>query len=55
MASDPEVGLVERHCQRGHVVVASRAELAAFEQAVRPVYAQLERDPQVKATIAAHP
>ena len=53
MASDPEVGLVERHCQRGHVVVASRAELAAFEQAVRPVYAQLERDPQVRATIAA--
>ena len=53
MAADPEVGLVERHCQRGHVVLATRADLAAFEQAVRPVYAQLERDPQVKATIAA--
>jgi TRAP-type C4-dicarboxylate transport system substrate-binding protein len=53
MAEDPEVGLVERHCQRGHVVLAGRAELAAFEQAVGPVYVQLERDPQVKATIAA--
>jgi TRAP-type C4-dicarboxylate transport system substrate-binding protein len=53
MAKDPEVGLVERHCARGHVVLASGADLAAFEQAVLPVYAQLERDPQVKATIAA--
>jgi hypothetical protein len=53
MASDPEIGLVEGHCKRGHVVLASAAELAAFEQAVRAVYAQLERDPQVKAMIAA--
>ena len=53
MAATPDVGLVERHCHRGHVVVASRAERAALEQATRPVYAQLERDPQVKATIAA--
>jgi TRAP-type C4-dicarboxylate transport system substrate-binding protein len=52
MAKDPEVGLVERHCQRGHVVLAGGAELAAFEQAVQSVYAQLERDPQVRATIA---
>jgi TRAP-type C4-dicarboxylate transport system substrate-binding protein len=52
LASDPEVGLVEGHCHRGHVVFATPAELAAFEQAMRPVYAQLERDPQVKATIA---
>jgi C4-dicarboxylate-binding protein DctP len=53
MASDPEVGLIKGHCKRGHVVFASRAQLAAFEQAVQPVYAQLDRDPQVKATIAA--
>jgi C4-dicarboxylate-binding protein DctP len=53
MASDPEVGLVERHCRRGRVVFATPAELGAFERAMRPVYAQLERDPQVKATIAA--
>jgi TRAP-type C4-dicarboxylate transport system substrate-binding protein len=53
MASDPEVGLVENHCKRGHVRLASREDLAAFEQAELPVYAQLERDPQVKATIAA--
>jgi hypothetical protein len=53
MASVPEVGLVERHCRGGHVVFADPAELAAFEQAMRPVYAQLERDPQVSATIAA--
>jgi Bacterial extracellular solute-binding protein, family 7 len=52
MASDPEVGLVEGHCHRGHVRFASPAELAAVEQAMRPVYAQLERDPRVKATIA---
>jgi TRAP-type C4-dicarboxylate transport system substrate-binding protein len=52
MASDPEVGLVEGHCHRGHVVFATPAELAAVEQAMRPVYGQLERDPQVKATIA---
>jgi TRAP-type C4-dicarboxylate transport system substrate-binding protein len=45
MASDPELGLVEHHCRRGHVVFSTPAELAAIEQAMRPVYAQLERDP----------
>jgi TRAP-type C4-dicarboxylate transport system substrate-binding protein len=45
--------LARRYCSRGHVVIANEADLAAFEQATRPVYAQLERDPQVKATIAA--
>lgn len=53
MAADPESGLVTRHCARGHVRFATPAELAAFEKAMRPVYAQLERDPQVKAIIAA--
>jgi TRAP-type C4-dicarboxylate transport system substrate-binding protein len=53
MTKDPEAGLVEGHCKRGHVVLAGGTDLAAFAQAARPVYAQLERDPQVKATIAA--
>jgi TRAP-type C4-dicarboxylate transport system substrate-binding protein len=53
LAADPEAKLVTGHCARGHVVFASPAQLAAFDQAVRPVYARLERDPQVKATIAA--
>jgi C4-dicarboxylate-binding protein DctP len=53
MTGDPEVRLVEGHCKRGHVVLASRGDLAAFERAAQPVYAQLERDPQVKAAIAA--
>jgi len=53
MAADPEAGLVTGHCERGRVVLATPVELAAFEQAMRPVYAQLERDPQVKATVAA--
>jgi TRAP-type C4-dicarboxylate transport system substrate-binding protein len=52
MISDSEAGMVERHCRRGQVVSATPTELAAFEQAMRPVYAQLERDPQVRATIA---
>jgi TRAP-type C4-dicarboxylate transport system substrate-binding protein len=53
MAGDPETGLIEGHCQRGHVAFASSEDLAAFDQAAGPVYAQLERDPQVKAEIAA--
>ena len=53
MARDPELGLVEGHCRRGHVVLASQADLAGLEQAVRPLYAQLESDPEIKATIAA--
>jgi C4-dicarboxylate-binding protein DctP len=53
LAHNSEAKLVAGHCARGHVVLATRAELAAFQQAVDPVYAQLERDPQVKDTIAA--
>jgi TRAP-type C4-dicarboxylate transport system substrate-binding protein len=53
LAADSEAKLVRGHCARGHVVFATPAELAALEQATRPVYAQLERDPHVKATIAA--
>jgi TRAP-type C4-dicarboxylate transport system substrate-binding protein len=53
MAANSDAKLAPRQCARGWVVVASRADRAAFEQATRPVYAQLERDPQVKATIAA--
>jgi TRAP-type C4-dicarboxylate transport system substrate-binding protein len=51
--ADSDGKLARRYCARGHVVLASDAELAAFEQTMRPVYAQLERDPQVRATIAA--
>jgi TRAP-type C4-dicarboxylate transport system substrate-binding protein len=51
--ADSDGKLARRYCARGHVVLASDADLAALEQTFRPVYAQLERDPQVKATIAA--
>jgi hypothetical protein len=44
--------LARAFCGRGHVVLASEADLAAFAQAFRPVYARLERDPEVKAMIA---
>jgi TRAP-type C4-dicarboxylate transport system substrate-binding protein len=53
MAANSDAKLAPRQCARGRVVVASGADRAALEQATRPVYAQLERDPQVKATIAA--
>jgi TRAP-type C4-dicarboxylate transport system substrate-binding protein len=45
--------LVRDYCEKGHVAYAGEADLTAFEQATRPIYAQLERDPQVKETIAA--
>jgi hypothetical protein len=51
--ADSDGKLARRYCARGHVVLASDADLTAFEQTMRPVYAQLERDPQVRATIAA--
>jgi len=38
---------------RVHVVLASAQQLAKLEQAARPVYARLERDPQTRALIAA--
>jgi TRAP-type C4-dicarboxylate transport system substrate-binding protein len=50
---DREADMARRYCDEGAVVLASQADLAALEQAARPVYAQLERDPHVKATIAA--
>jgi TRAP-type C4-dicarboxylate transport system substrate-binding protein len=53
MAANSDAKLAPRQCARGRVVVATAADRAALEQATRPVYAQLERDPQVKATIAA--
>lgn len=53
MASNSEATLINGHCRRGRVAFAGRADLRALEQATRPVVAQLERDPQVKATIAA--
>jgi TRAP-type C4-dicarboxylate transport system substrate-binding protein len=53
MAANSEARLVRGHCRRGRVVFARPADVAALEQATRPVYDQLERDPQVRATIAA--
>jgi len=53
MADNSDAKLAPAQCDRGRVVLASDADLAALEQATRPVYAQLERDPQVSATIAA--
>jgi hypothetical protein len=53
MLKDREAGMVSGYCDKGRVVLAAPADVAAFEQVTRPVYDQLERDPQVKATIAA--
>jgi TRAP-type C4-dicarboxylate transport system substrate-binding protein len=53
MAANSDAKLAPRQCARGRVVLASGADRAALEQATRPVYAQLERHPQVKAAIAA--
>jgi hypothetical protein len=53
MAAYSEAKMAPQYCRAGQVVIAGQADLAALEQAIRPVYAQLERDPQVKQTIAA--
>jgi TRAP-type C4-dicarboxylate transport system substrate-binding protein len=53
MAANSEAKLAPRQCARGRVVLAGGADRATLEQATRPVYAQLEHDPQVKATIGA--
>src|SRR5262249_21210084 len=37
----------------GHVLLANRPQLLALERAARPVYAELQRDPQTRATITA--
>lgn len=50
--ADSDGKLARRYCARGHVVLARDADIAAFERAFRPVYQQLERDPQVAQTIA---
>jgi hypothetical protein len=44
---------VRRYCDIGRVVTASRADLTAIMRAARPVYSDLERDPQTRALIAA--
>lgn len=46
--------LASQFCRHpGRVVLASKAQLAALERAARPVYAELERDPQTRRMIAA--
>jgi hypothetical protein len=52
MAANSDLKMIPRYCAAGHVAIASRSDLAALGKAARPVYEQLERDPQVKATIA---
>ena len=42
-----------RHCEVARVLNASPADVAALEHATRPLYAQLEGDPQVRALIAS--
>src|SRR4051812_4677007 len=53
IAQNSDAKLARAHCARGRVVLAGPADLAALERAPRRVYAQLERDPQVRSTIAA--
>jgi TRAP-type C4-dicarboxylate transport system substrate-binding protein len=51
-----ERALVRNFCREGppfSAVAASSGDVAALESAARPVYTQLERDPDTKATIAA--
>jgi TRAP-type transport system periplasmic protein len=51
-----ETGLMRDFCRQGPpvtAVAASPADVAALEGAAQPVYAQMERDPQTKALIAA--
>lgn len=50
--ADSDGKLARGYCERGHVVLAGDADIAAYRAAFQPVYAQLERDPQVKAIIA---
>lgn len=49
-----ESALARRFCRQSgaRIVLASKRELAALVRASRAVYAQLERDPQTKASIA---
>jgi hypothetical protein len=51
-----ESALMRNFCGGGRpvtAVAASRGDLAALRQAAQPVYAELERDPETKALIAA--
>jgi TRAP-type C4-dicarboxylate transport system substrate-binding protein len=52
-AHDNDARLAVKYCNSGHVVTAGDADRAELERAVAPVYAQLEQDPAIKATIAA--
>ena len=48
-----ESALIRRYCDGGRVVTARRDDLAALARAAQPVYAELERDAQTAALIAA--
>jgi TRAP-type C4-dicarboxylate transport system substrate-binding protein len=45
--------LARAYCGQGRVVLAGAANVAAFERATRPVYAELERDRETREQIAA--
>jgi len=49
----PESSLVRRYCEGGRVVTASRDDLRTLTRAAQRVYAELERDAQTRALIAA--
>jgi TRAP-type C4-dicarboxylate transport system substrate-binding protein len=46
-----ESRLVRGYCEQGGVMLAGPANVAAFERATRPVYAELERDPETRGYI----
>jgi len=54
LANPPWRGALARFCaNNGRVVLSSKRQLAGLEQATHPVYAELQRDSQTKAMIAA--
>jgi hypothetical protein len=49
----PEAQGAVKHCDVARVLDASARDVAALEQATRPLYAQVESDPQLRTLIAA--
>jgi TRAP-type C4-dicarboxylate transport system substrate-binding protein len=47
-----ESALARQFCAGGRIVLATKRDIAQLARAARPVYAELERDPQTKAYIA---
>lgn len=53
LANFSEARGAARHCNVARVINADPADVAALEQATRPLYTHLERDPELRALIAA--